>query len=214
MRTDLDADVLAELDKDDIHFTVLGEFDFESGVERLWAGPEGHALSWNSQTWTSLADLGQIDRIAEAQDLADARTTVTLRVNSETVSEIGTDDSRGRDAKIILLILDDEGVPIGPVEFRKTMGAIQVQASARKDAEGAVIVDEALSLDLLDETAILNRSHFVRMTHEAALRIDSNDYGLEFVSDPTIADTGPLQDRRGGRGGGRGRPVVGERYDR
>lgn len=194
---DLDASVLTALSQDEIHMAVLAEFDFASGIERLWAGPEGHALSYDSHVWSSLADLGQIDKISEAQGLADARTTVSLRVNSETVAEIGTDDSRGRAAKLILLLLNSDGGTIGPVEFRKTMGGIKIRAAAQTDEDGNTLVDEVISLDLLDETASLGRSHFVRMTYEAGLRIDSTDHGLEFVSDPTIGDTGNVRDSRG-----------------
>jgi hypothetical protein len=193
---DLDTGVLTALVQDEIRIAVLAEFDFESGIERLWAGPEGYALEYDSEVWTSLADLGQIDKISEAQGLADARTTVTLRLNSEAIDEIGTDDSRGRDAKLILLLLDPDCDPIGPVEFRKTMGGIGVQAAARDDDDGSRIIDEVLSLELLDETATLNRAHFVRMTYQAGLQIDATDHGLEYVADPTIGDLGPVHDGR------------------
>lgn len=214
---DLDIAVLNALDDSEIHIAVLGEFDFTSGVERLWAGPEGHALDYDGVLWTSLADLGQIQKISEAEDLADSRTTVSLRVDSDTVADIGVDDSRGRAAKLILLLLAADGTPIGPVEFRKTMGQVTVQATAQTDDDGNTIVSETLNLDLLDETATLNRKHFVRMTYEAGLRIDSEDHGLEFVSDPTLGDLGSLRDNRDFRGdphGGTGGTFRGERWDR
>jgi hypothetical protein len=193
---DLDTDVLNALANDEIHIAVLGEFDFASGVERLWAGPEGYALDWDGETWTSLADLGQIDKISEAQGLADSRTRVSLRVNSDAVSEIGSDDNRGRPATLTLLLLDPDGVAIGPVHFRKTMGGLSVQAEATKDEGGETIVNEVISLELLDETANLGRNHFVRMTYEAGRRIDPDDHGLEWVSDPTVGNLGPVRDGR------------------
>ena len=211
---DLDSAVLDALSQDEIHLAVLAEFDFISGVERLWAGPEGHQLSYGGHLWTSLADLGQIDRISEAQGLTDARTTVTLRVNSETVDEIGSDDSRGRPATLKLLLLQDTGEPIGAIDFRKTMGKIGISASAQKNPDSReTIVSELLSMDLLDETADLGRSHYVRMTYEAGLRVDATDHGLEFVSDPTISDLGNVRDGRGLRN--RQDPIYeGSTYDR
>lgn len=214
----LDTAVLNALDDNEIHLAVLGEFDFASGIERLWAGPEGHQLDYDGELWTSLADLGQIEKISEASDLADARTTVRLRVNSDTVSEIGVDDSRGRPAKLILLLLGADGSVIGPVEFRKTMGQVTVGASAQTDEDGNTVVSETLNLDLLDETSTLRRSHSVRMTYEDGLRIDPQDHGLEFVADPTLGDLGAVRDgRRGFRGdphGGTRGTFRGEAWDR
>lgn len=196
---DLDTAVIDAFDdKSEIDLAVLAELDFESGVQRLWAGPEGHALDYDSNLWYSLADLGQIDKISEAEGLKDSRTTVSLRLNSDTLDQIEVDDSRGREAKLILLVLNPDGTPIGPVEFRKSMGAINVVASQRPrdDSTGELIVDETISLDLLDVTASLERRHIVRMTHETQLRIDDEDYGLEFVKDPSMSDMGLLTDGR------------------
>lgn len=186
MRT-LAAGVLDALDKNEIFMTVLAEFDFIDGVERLWAGPEGHALDYDGEIWSSLADLGQIEKIAEAQDLTDARTVVSLRVNSETVADLGSSDSRGRSAKLLLVLLDQSGATIGDITFLKTMGKISISARASRDQEGTR-VDELLTLELLDETANLPRKQFERMSYESALRIDAADHGLEYVSDPTVGD--------------------------
>ena len=109
MRSDIPAAALSALSKNVVHMALLAQLDFETGTEYLWAGPEGQSLDYDGQTWVSLADLGQIDKIAEAEDLRDSRSTVTLRVNSETVSTIGVDDSRGNAATLRLLILDEEG---------------------------------------------------------------------------------------------------------
>jgi hypothetical protein len=157
-----------------IHIIPLADFDFVEGIERFWAGPEGHALSWNSQVWNSISDIGQIDKISEAQQgLADARTVVSLRVNSEQVDVIS-------------------------LSFAKTMGALRVLASVRgSNEEQDKIVEEKIELELLDETATLGRSFFTRMTYEQGLRIDPADHGLQFVSDPTMGNLpGGLTDAR------------------
>ena len=181
---DLDTSVLDELAKDEIQVVMLCELDFEGGKEYLWAGPEGKAIEWDGNVYTSLADLGEIDRISEAQGMADARTVVSLRLNSDNVSgPIGSDDSRGREAALVLLLLTPTGTPIGEVRFRKTMGRLSLQSAVRVDGPGRT-VDEKLSLELLDETATLGRTQFTRMTYEGGLRIDDTDHFLEFAGDP------------------------------
>lgn len=187
---DLDVNVLDALDQDHIAMALLGEFEFADGTVNLWAGPEGHALSWDSKTWNAVGDIGRIDKIAEGQGLADSRTTLALRLNSDEYDFSDLTDSRGRAATLTLLLMSDEGTPIGPVEFRTTMGAVGIQAAASVDEHGRKVVDESITLELLNETASLGNSHFVRMTYEAGLRIDATDHGLEFVSDPDIGNLG------------------------
>lgn len=186
----LDAAVLAELPKDHQHIAIIGEFDFLSGIQNLWAGPEGHILDYDSKQWVALEEIGQIDKIGESQGLTDSRTTVSMRINSENVDVVDVEDSRGRNATLTVLLLDDEGKAIGPIDFRTTMGAVSIQASAQTDGDGRKIVTEKLSLELLSETASLNQSYFVRNTYESGLRIDSADHGLEFSSDPEMQNTG------------------------
>jgi len=201
----LDAAVLAELPSRELRMALLAEIDFASGVERLWAGPAGHALEFDGETYVAVGDIGEIDKISEADGLADGRTTVSLRVDGDSVSgPIGSDDSRGRDFILRLVLLTQDGEPIGEIPFRKTMGRLRIEASARDEGD-ARIIDERLSLELLDETSTLGRSHTQRMSYEAGLRIDSDDHGLEFVSDPDVSNTGNVRDFRFDRGGpGRG----------
>ncbi len=186
----LDQAVLDELDKDEIGIAILGEFEFLGGTVNLWIGPEGHTLSFDSKTWIALGEIGQIDKIAEGQGLADSRTSVSLRIDSENVDVVDVEDSRGRNATITLLLLTDEGVVIGPIDFRTTMGAVRISASVSADSDGRKFVDERLILELLSETASLEQSFFVRLTYEAGLRIQSTDHGLEFVSDPEMSNIG------------------------
>ncbi len=182
--------VLDELEKDEIGIAILGEFEFLSGTQNLWIGPEGHQLSYDAKTWTALGEIGQIDKIAEGQGLADSRTTVSLRIDSENIDVVDVEDSRGRNATITLLLLSNEGVVIGPIDFRTTMGGVNISASVSVGADGEKIVSEQLSLELLSETATLGQSYFVRNTYEAGLRIDATDHGLEFVSDPEMDNIG------------------------
>ena len=100
------------------------------------------------------------------------------------------EDSRGRNATITLLLLSNEGVIIGPIDFRTTMGAVSIAASVSIDDAGRKRVNERLTLELLSETASLEQSYFVRNTYQAGLRIDATDHGLEFVSDPEMANIG------------------------
>ncbi len=182
--------VLDELAKDEIGIAILGEFEFLSGTQNLWIGPEGHTILHDSKTWTALGEIGQIDKIAEGQGLADSRTTVSLRIDSENVDVVDVEDSRGRNATITLLLLSNEGVVIGPIDFRTTMGAVSIAASVSVDDSGRKRVNERLTLELLSETASLQQSYFVRNTYEAGLRIDATDHGLEFVSDPEMKNIG------------------------
>ena len=182
--------VLDELGKDEIGIAILGEFEFLSGTQNLWIGPEGKTLSYDAKTWTALGEIGQIDKIAEGQGLADSRTTVSLRIDSENIDVVDVEDSRGRNATITLLLLSNEGVVIGPIDFRTTMGAVSIAASVSVDDSGRKRVNERLTLELLSETASLGQSYFVRNTYEAGLRIDATDHGLEFVSDPEMKNIG------------------------
>ena len=193
--------VLDELEKDEIGIAILGEFEFLSGTQNLWIGPEGKQLSFDSKTWTALGEIGQIDKIAEGQGLADSRTTVSLRIDSENIDVVDVEDSRGRNATITLLLLSNEGVVIGPIDFRTTMGAVSIAASVSVDDSGRKFVSERLTLELLSETASLQQSYFVRNTYEAGLRIDATDHGLEFVSDPEMKNIG-LQTALPGEPGG------------
>lgn len=197
--------VLDELPKDAIVIAILGEFEFLSGTLNLWAGPEGHVLDYDSKSWVALGEIGQIDKIAEGQGLADSRTTVSLRIDSENVDVVDVEDSRGRNATITLLLLSNEGAVIGPLDFRMTMGPVSIAASVAVDSNGRKVVNERLTLELLSETASLEQSYFVRNTYESGLRIDATDNGLEFVSDPEMGNTGlatrPLPGEPGGEQG-------------
>lgn len=197
----LDQAVLDELEKDEIGIALLGEFEFLSGTQNLWIGPEGHTLSFDSKTWTAFGEVGQIDKIAEGQGLADARTTVSLRIDSENVDVVDVEDSRGRNATITMLLLSNEGANIGPIDFRTTMGAVSISASVSIDDAGRKVVSERLTLELMNETASLEQTFFVRMTYEAALRIMTGDHGLEFISDPEVSNTGLATRIRGEPGG-------------
>lgn len=187
---DVDQAVLDALDEDEVHLALLGEFEFLSGTQNLWAGPAGYALDYDSKTWSALDDIGQIDKIGEAQGLADSRTTVSLRIDSDNIDVVDVEDSRGRTATITLLLLSKEGTPIGPIDFRTTMGKVGIQASAQVDQNGRKVVSEQLTLELLNETASLDQAYLLRNTYEAGLRIDSGDHGLEFVSDPNTINVG------------------------
>ena len=182
--------VLDELEKDEVGIAILGEFEFLSGTKNLWIGPEGHTLLHDAKTWVALGEIGQIDRIAEGQGLADSRITVSLRIDSENVNVVDVEDSRGRNATITLLLLSNEGVVIGPIDFRSTMGAVSISASVAVDNDGRKFVDERLILELLSETSSLEQSFFVRVTYEAGLRVQSTDHGLEFVSDLEMPNIG------------------------
>ncbi len=203
--------VLDELEKDEIGIAILGEFEFLSGTQNLWIGPEGHTLLHDAKTWTALGEIGQIDKIAEGQGLADSRTTVSLRIDSENIDVVDVEDSRGRNATITLLLLSNEGVVIGPIDFRTTMGAVSIAASVSVDDSGRKFVNERLTLELLSETASLQQSYFVRNTYEAGLRIQSTDHGLEFVSDPEMKNIG-LQTGLPGEPGGPPLPPGTERF--
>lgn len=193
--------ILDELDKDEIGIAILGEFEFLGGTQNLWIGPSGHTLDFDSKQWVALGEIGQMDKIAEGQGLADSRTTVSLRIDSENVDVVDVEDSRGRIATIILLLLTDEGVVIGPIDFRTTMGAVSISASVSVDNDGRKVVGERLTLELLSETASLGQSFFVRNTYEAGQRIQLADHGLEFVSDPEMQNIGLNYTRPGEPGG-------------
>lgn len=198
----LDAAVLAELSKDHQHIAIIGEFDFLSGVQNLWAGPEGYILDYDSKQWIALGEIGQIDKIGESQGLTDSRTIISMRLDSENVDVVDVEDSRGRIATLTVLFLSDEGVPVGPIDFRSTMGAVSIRATVQIDNNGRKIVNEQMSLELLNETASLNQTYFVRNTYESGQRIDSTDHGLEFVSDPEMQNTGMTSTSAPGSPGG------------
>ena len=183
----LDQAVLDELDKDEIGIALLGEFEFLSGTQNLWIGPEGHVLDFDSKQWVALGEIGQIDKIAEGQGLADIRTTVSLRIDSENVDVVDVEDSRGRNATITLLLLSNEGSNIGPINFRTTMGAVSISASVSVDDSGRKVVAEQLVLELVSETFSQEQTFFVRMTYEAGLRILETEHGLDFIAEPQAA---------------------------
>jgi len=178
------------LARDVVHVALLAEFEFAGGTVNIWAGPDGHALTYDGKTWQGVGELGQIDKLAEGQGLTDSRITVSLRIDSENITLTDVEDSRGNVATIILLLLDDAGAVIGPIEFRTTMGAVRVLASVSTDEQGRREVVERLELELLSETAQLNQTHIVRMTYAAGRLISSTDHGLEFVADPEAGNLG------------------------
>lgn len=201
---DVDQAVTDALATNKVGLALLGEFEFASGTQNLWLGPEGHVLDWDSKNWVAVGDIGQIDKIAEGQNLADARTTVSLNLSSESIDVVDVEDSRGNTATITILLMSENGEAVGPITFRSSMGAVGIEARSNVDDSGRTIVNERLSLELLSETASLEQSHYVRNTYEAGLRIDATDHGLEFVADPAMENTGLYSPR--GPGGTRGNP--------
>lgn len=200
----LDAPTLAALGSTTVQWTVLAELDFASGIQRVWAGPLGTQITWDGQVWTGLGNLGSIDKIGEAQGLSDTRMRLTLRVPGDPLDAFELEDSAGRSMRLIVLLLDANGVPIGSLDSRGTMGAVSVESSLESN-ETSIEVTERVSVDVLMPTALLERTHVVRMTNEAQHRIDPGDWGLEFSADPEISNLGRVADtRNGGSGGGGG----------
>lgn len=190
-RGTLSSNVMSELTKQSIQFTVLAWFDFSDQDVYLWAGPRGHSLDWDGQTWDGVGDLGKIDKITEASEMRDARTSASLRMSSDMLSRIDTNGeaNRGRSAQIRFLFLNEDGTSINEWKIPYEIGGMNVSPNLSEGEDGARIVEEVVSVELLGRQALLGRTLVRRQTHQDTLEINSDDYGNEFASDPDQGKT-------------------------
>lgn len=64
----------------------------------------------NSQTWTGVGDLGSIDTVQEAREVSPYSLSFTLTgIDSTIASQVLTDDSVMRKAKLLMVYLDENG---------------------------------------------------------------------------------------------------------
>lgn len=193
----LDAGTLSALAGETVYWTLLAELDFASGIQRVWAGPVGTQIQFDGHVWSGLGSLGSIDKIGEAQALSDTRMMMSLRIPDDPADGFELEDSSGRPMRLIIVILDASGAVVGSISNRGVMGAVTLESSLEA-TESATEVVERISVEVLMPTAILERTHVVRMTNEAQHRIDPGDWGLEYSADPELGNLGNVYDSRSG----------------
>lgn len=160
------------------NWALLLELGFDSGVVNVWSGTG--ELPANGKTWQGLGDMGSISGVTEVTDLTDVVLKATLShimtgLMPELVNEVTTQDTTFRPFEFLIVFFDDDRVVLGTVIL--AVGFIdQVQLAVDADGGG-------ITIDLVTETALLNRSNFVRLTNDAQQNIFMGDFGLQFVTD-------------------------------
>lgn len=160
------------------NWALLLELGFDSGNVNVWSG--GCELVANSKTWQGLGDIGSLSGVTEVTDLTDVVLKATLShimtdLMPELVDEVTTQDTSFRPFEFLIIFFDDNRAVLGTVIL--AVGFIDmVQLSV--DGTGG-----GITIDLVTETALLNRVNFVRMTNDAQQLIFNDDKGFQFVTD-------------------------------
>lgn len=157
-----------------IYPAFLVEMDFSGGAVRVWTGMG--SISWNGYTWLGVGDLGGISPISETSEVRANGISLTLSgVDSARVTDVLSEDYRGRSCKVWLALLDSAGTVLADPDLR--FSGVMDQASIEDNGETCTITMAAESR-LVD----LQRSRERRLTDEDQQNLFPGDRGLEFVA--------------------------------
>ncbi len=178
----------SELDADNPELAFLLELAFTGGTERLWSGIGD--LSWNSQTWTGVGELGGFDKVAESLDKQDIGITFVLNYLDDDIrNELTTTDSTGNDASLYL----------GKV-VASTRVASDVYELFPGFIDSVEIIDNGDSgevrVRVASESAKLERPQSVSLTNAHQQYLFPGDQGLEFagrMDEPVLWGRKPLE---------------------
>ena len=157
---------------------LLAAFDFATGVSRSWSGIG--TLSWNSQEWIGLGDLGEVSAIEETMELR--ATGAAFRLSGVPVGLVAAamgEPIQGRSARLWLGFLDADLVLIDdPV----------LLFDGRMDTIEIVDGGEVATLTLFAENRLrdLERPRTRRYTDQDQQAEFPGDRGFEFV--PALQD--------------------------
>lgn len=94
-----------------VHVAFAVQFDFDSGITRLWTGVG--TLAWNAQSWFGVGQFGGISPIEEASDVSARGITLSLSgIPSSLISLALAEPYRGRKVTLWTLVTDDTGTSV------------------------------------------------------------------------------------------------------
>jgi hypothetical protein len=99
------------------NYIALGFFvqmQFASSTEYIWTGVG--SITWNSQTWTGVGDLGKISTVTEDSNLTSQGITLSLAgVRSSLLTEAMSEIKQGLPCKVWIVLMSAEGVPVDSI---------------------------------------------------------------------------------------------------
>jgi hypothetical protein len=186
MIRDLTTDMLNELDKSVVSPVILGEFDFESGYERLWTGV-GQLLYDSDgdnvgEVFEGVGEFLGIGTITETRELRAEKVDISLSgIPSDLVDLAQGEGYQYRDATLWLGFLDDQKQLIDEpyVLYNGEMDVMVIN----DDGETA-----SISVTCENDLIRFQTPVEVRYTDQQQKEFFPNDRGLEYV--------GELQDKK------------------
>lgn len=179
----------------DISLALLVFLDWPGGAGYYWTGVG--SLSWNSQTWTGVGDLGRIDKVADSLDKADIGVDLVLNLLNDTIrNEIVTNDPRGEAGSIYVAAIDAETLSVDSA-YEYFPGFIDRVEIEDAGSTGSIRVR------LVSELARMRKPRHGELTDAYQQWLFPGDLGCEFA---TKMDEAILWGRKpvnvGGGGGG------------
>lgn len=162
------------LDEPVLRLAYLCYLDFPSGEVRAWSGIGD--LSWDSETWTGVGNLGGISAVEEASGTEAPGVTVELSgIPSELLTLGLIAGYQGRAARIWLAQFDSAGALIADPTLI---------FGGRMDVAEIIDGDQTGVIRISCETHSINlrRSRVLRYTHAEQTRLFAGDLGLEYVA--------------------------------
>jgi len=165
--------VTTEIAKNAVSPIMLVKLEFDSGDALVWSGMGN--LTWDSQTWLGIGNLGKISRIDETADIqADGIKLELSGIPSDYISLALTENYQGRACTVWVGFMDGEAVIENPTQmFSGRMDLMAIDE--RGDTSTLVISAENHLADLL-------KPREWRYTHEDQQIDYPGDLGLEMIA--------------------------------
>jgi len=173
MPRNLHADVVAELDKDDLKFIALIELVFDAVTVRMCNRLDSFA--YNSDIYTGFGSIGSIGNIEESMDLDPTNCEITLSgIDSATLATIVNNEQLNRKIYIRYALIDGNNELIGEpiLHFEGSMEPPQVLYGKTSSIE----------IKATDQLADWDREQSERLTYEDQIERYPNDTGLQYMA--------------------------------
>jgi hypothetical protein len=151
------------------------KLDYASGTVRAWSGVGG--ISWDSQTWSGVGELGSISAMTEQTGVVATGATVGLSgVDATLLGKALDENYQGRDARIWLAFFDTDDLSLLDDPVLLFGGVMDTSDVDRQGGSGSITVNMESYL------RVLERSRNRRRTHQDQQLRFSGDKGLEYVA--------------------------------
>lgn len=172
-KRDIHADMLAALGAEVVALRWLGEFDWPTGIVRVWTGYG--PLQWDSHTWDGVGTFGGIGDITETEEIRANGVSVVLNgIPFEILQPVIGQRIWGRPAKLYLMALGATGVIANPIRM----------FSGRMDTAEISEASESCSIVLQMESRLadLQRHRGRRRNDQDQRLIHPDDTGMRYTA--------------------------------